>query len=134
MYALAVRQADGRIKIHMGDDVHLSPNNGGFISLRQHGSSVGFPVGQIEDVANNSQFELLTNNQKKAIALGKVQAFVGDWEAARIRDHERKGVNATYSDVECRVVSKVLHELLDSLKPESDRPTLEAHIGNYRGS
>lgn len=126
MYAMAVRQADGRIKVEMGDDIHLDPVNGGFVSLKRHGSSVGFPVGAVEDVRNSSQFEMLTDNQKKAIALGRVQAFIGTWQAERVREHERMGVNATYSTEEVRVIGKVLHELLDSLKPEADRPILAA--------
>jgi hypothetical protein len=75
MYAIAVRQADGRIKVEMGDEIHLDPVNGGFVSLYRFGSSVGFPIGQIECVANSSQFNMLTENQKKAIALGKLQEY-----------------------------------------------------------
>jgi hypothetical protein len=134
MYAVAVRQADGRIKVEMGDDIHLDPVNGGFVSLKRYGSSVGFPIGQIECVANSSQFEMLTDNQKKAIALGKVQSFVHTWRSDRIRDFEHKKQDAKYNEVETRLIDGVLQDLLNSLTPEPNRPTLEVRSGNHRGA
>lgn len=133
MYAIAVRQADGRIKVEMGDDIHLDPVNGGFVSLKRFGSSVGFPISQIECVVNSSQFDMLTENQVKAIALGQASKFVRDWEARAVREWERRGeVEPNYNAEQSRLISKVLNDLLDSLRPQSDRPTLEARLsGNH---
>lgn len=125
MYALAVRQADGRIKVEMGDDIHLDPVNGGFVSLKRHGSSVGFPLGAVEDVRNTSQYEMLTDNQKKAIALGKLQEYENYGRGSLTRDASEDFVLG---------VVAVLNDLQERWTPKSDRPTLEASIDNHRGS
>lgn len=117
MYALAVRQADGRVKIEMGDEIHLDPINGGFISLQRYGSSIGFPLGYVEDVRHSSQFEMLTENQKSAIALGKVQRFQED-KLQRILTEWK------LDEDEVQMVRDIFNELKDYLSPEKERPVL----------
>lgn len=124
MYALAVRQADGRMKIEMGDDIHLDPVNGGFVFLMRHGSSVGFPIGHVECVANSSQFDMLTDNQKKVIALGKVEDHARRWFDNQQR-FEREGESA-YSKDEVRAIGEFSRALIESLRPERERSILEA--------